>query len=88
MKGSQNKIETLITISDTGEGIPEEDVPYIFERLYRAEKSRSRSSGGSGLGLAIAKEIVELHGGDIKVENIQGEGTVFIISLPKGDANE
>ncbi|MCD2137793.1 HAMP domain-containing sensor histidine kinase [Salinicoccus halitifaciens] len=88
MTGSQDKDETVITISDTGEGIPEEDVPYIFERLYRAEKSRSRSSGGSGLGLAIAKEIVELHGGDITVETTQGEGTVFIISLPKGDANE
>lgn len=88
MTGSQDKNGTVITISDTGEGIPEEDVPYIFERLYRAEKSRSRSSGGSGLGLAIAKEIVELHGGDITVENTQGEGTVFIISLPKGDANE
>ena len=88
MEVTQNKNEILTAISDTGEGIPKEDVPYIFERLYRAEKSRSRSKGGSGLGLTIAKEIVELHGGDIGVESTPGKGTVFTISLKKGDINE
>lgn len=88
MEVSENNNEILIIISDTGEGIPEEDVPYIFERLYRVDKSRSRANGGSGLGLTIAKEIVELHGGDIRVESAQGKGTVFIVSLLKGVANE
>ncbi|TVT27116.1 HAMP domain-containing histidine kinase [Salinicoccus cyprini] len=84
----QNKNDVLTVISDTGEGISEEDMPYIFERLYRAEKSRSRSKGGSGLGLTIAKEIVELHNGKMEVESEPGEGTVFNISLPKEDAYE
>ena len=63
-------------------------MPYIFERLYRAEKSRSRSKGGSGLGLTIAKEIVELHTGRMEVESEPGEGTAFNISLPKEDTYE
>ena len=84
----QKKNEILTTISDTGDGIPEKDVPFIFERLYRAEKSRSRASGGSGLGLTIAKEIVELHGGEIRVESTSGKGTTFIISLTKDDLDE
>ncbi|AQL56912.1 ATP-binding protein [Abyssicoccus albus] len=84
----QNKNEVLTIISDTGEGIAEEDMPYIFDRLYRAEKSRSRSKGGSGLGLTIAKEIVELHTGRMEVESEPGEGTAFNISLPKEDTYE
>src|SRR5699024_11649586 len=62
----QKKNEILTTISDTGDGIPEKDIHFIFERLYRAEISRSRASGGSGLGLTIAKELVEWHGGEIR----------------------
>ncbi|MFD2629092.1 sensor histidine kinase [Oceanobacillus kapialis] len=85
---SQNKHEIITIISDEGEGIPEEDLPYIFERLYRVEKSRSRLSGGTGLGLTIAKEIVEFHGGTIEVRSKLGEGTSFIIKLLRGDSNE
>ena len=85
---SQNKNKFFTTISDTGEGISEEDIPFIFERLYRAEKSRSRASGGSGLGLAIVKEIVELHDGAIWVESTLGKGTAFIISLTTEGLNE
>lgn len=69
-----------LIIRDTGPGIPAEDLPYIFERFYRAEKSRTRSkTSGFGLGLSITKWIVEQHGGQIKVESKEGEGTTFVI---------
>jgi signal transduction histidine kinase len=71
-----------VEISDTGEGIDAEDLPHIFERFYRGEKSRSRATGGAGLGLAIAKGIVEAHGGHIGVECAPGEGTQSFFSLP------
>jgi signal transduction histidine kinase len=71
----------LVEVSDTGEGIRSEDLPYVFERFYRGEKSRSRETGGAGLGLAIAKGIVEAHGGGIDVESLPG-GTRFYFSLP------
>jgi two-component system, OmpR family, sensor histidine kinase BaeS len=78
-----------ITVTDTGDGINPQDLPYVFDRFYRADKSRSRSSGGSGLGLAIVKELVEAHGGNVKAESpaYQDEktgdfGTRFLISLP------
>jgi len=74
-----------ITVSDTGPGIPEEDLPYIFERFYRGEKSRTRSQGqasGFGLGLSIAYWIVQVHGGRIDVTSVVGKGTTFVIHLP------
>jgi signal transduction histidine kinase len=71
----------LTEICNTGEGIRDEDLPHIFERFYRGEKSRSRTTGGSGLGLAITKGIVEAHGGEIGVENLEGR-TCFSFSLP------
>lgn len=72
----------LISIADTGRGIPPEDVPHVFERFYRADKSRVRTSGGSGLGLAIARQIVEAHGGHIWVESWVGVGSTFFVALP------
>lgn len=72
----------IIEVADSGSGIPKEELPLIWERLYRVDKSRSRSSGGAGLGLSICKEIVELHQGHIQVESIIGQGTTFRISLP------
>jgi signal transduction histidine kinase len=69
-------------IKDTGTGIPEEDQIHIFERFYKADKSRTRSSGGSGLGLSIVKKIVEMHKGQIEVESTSGAGTSFIVILP------
>ncbi len=71
-----------ITVADTGSGIDSGDLPRIFERFYRADKSWGRRSSGSGLGLAIAKEIVELHGGTIEAESQPGQGAVFRIELP------
>lgn len=70
-----------IEIADTGSGIPEADLPNIFDRFYRIEKSRDRSSGGSGLGLAISRGIVEAHGGEITVTSRPGE-TRFVVKLP------
>lgn len=75
--------QARIIVHDTGPGIPREDLPYIFERFYRAEKSRTRTRGaGFGLGLSIAQWIVENHDGTIKVESKSGEGTTFAIWLP------
>lgn len=72
----------LVEVVDTGEGIPEEDLPYIFERFYRGEKSRNRLTGGAGLGLAIARGIVEAHGGEMGVESGPDQGTRFFFTLP------
>jgi signal transduction histidine kinase len=77
----------VVAVSDSGAGIPPEDLPHIFDRFYRGEKSRSRegyASGGAGLGLAIAKGIIEAHGGRIWAESVLGRGTVMQFSLPKG----
>jgi signal transduction histidine kinase len=71
-----------IKVSDTGIGIPEKDLPYVFERFYRTDKSRTRSSGGLGIGLAITKAIVEAHGGRVGAESTEGEGSTFTITLP------
>jgi signal transduction histidine kinase len=78
--------QARVIIRDTGPGIPAEDLPHIFDRFYRAEKSRSRSaSGGFGLGLSIARWIVENHGGQIEVESKEGKGTTFVIWLALAD---
>ncbi|SPF39531.1 Signal transduction histidine kinase (fragment) [Candidatus Desulfosporosinus infrequens] len=71
-----------LTVRDNGSGIPEKHLPYLFDRFYRSDPSRARKYGGAGLGLAITKSIVELHGGTIRVESVEGEGTVFYVLLP------
>jgi heavy metal sensor kinase len=72
----------VVDITDTGVGIPAEDIPFIFERFYRVDKSRSRAEGGSGLGLAICKHIAEAHAGRIEVESAVGMGSTFSVWLP------
>lgn len=71
-----------VAVIDTGEGIPTEDLPNIFERFYRVDKSRARATGGSGLGLTIAKRLVEAHGGKIEVQSELGKGSRFTFTLP------
>lgn len=72
-----------VSVRDTGEGIAPQDVPHIFERFYRADKSRARTTGGTGLGLAIAKAWIEAMGGNIGVESELGKGSTFWFTLPK-----
>ncbi|HLJ84820.1 MAG TPA: HAMP domain-containing sensor histidine kinase [Candidatus Eremiobacteraceae bacterium] len=71
-----------ITVSDTGPGIPEEALPHVFERFYRADPARSRKVEGTGLGLAVVRNIVRVHGGEIRAENPQTGGAAFVIELP------
>lgn len=77
------KAAVELTVKDNGNGVSPEDLPNIFERFYRADKSRNRLTGGSGLGLTIAKAIVDAHGGTISVSSEPGRGTVFTVVLPK-----
>ena len=71
-----------VTVIDTGEGIPAEDLPNIFERFYRVDKSRTRSTGGCGVGLTIAKRLIEAHGGMIDVQSDLGKGSRFSFTIP------
>ena len=74
--------DAVLEISDTGVGIPEEDVPHVFDRFYRVDKARSRDTGGTGLGLSIVQQIIRLHAGSVTVQSEQGKGTTFIVQLP------
>lgn len=72
----------IAEVSDTGYGIPEEDLPHIFEKMYRVERGKTRAVEGSGLGLSIVKRIVELHGGEVSVRSVLGKGSTFTVRLP------
>ncbi|MFP7477326.1 ATP-binding protein [Terribacillus saccharophilus] len=82
---SEDKEQLVVIVKDSGSGIPEEDLPFVFERFYKADKSRTRKTArtGNGLGLAIAKNIIQAHDGTIKVTSKLHEGTTFTIRLPQ-----
>jgi two-component system, OmpR family, phosphate regulon sensor histidine kinase PhoR len=80
LRSTDNEVE--IRVSDDGPGIPEADLPHIFERFYRVEKGRSRERGGTGLGLSIVKHIAALHGGRVRADSVVGQGTTFRVWLP------
>ena len=79
--------EVTVEVRDTGEGIPEEELPRLFERFYRPDQSRSRGLGGSGLGLSIAQGIVQAHGGRLWVKSTLGQGSTFGFALPRVPAS-
>jgi signal transduction histidine kinase len=74
--------QLVVDVSDTGTGIDSKDLPHVFDRFWRADKSRTRHTGGSGLGLAIVRQLTEAHGGTIGVTSVPGAGTVFTLRLP------
>ncbi|WP_233515446.1 sensor histidine kinase [Marinitenerispora sediminis] len=82
VRASRDDGAALIEVADTGSGIAAEDLPHVFSRFWRAEKSRDRRTGGSGLGLTIVRNIVELHGGTVSVASTLGEGSTFALRLP------
>ncbi|NLI91181.1 MAG: HAMP domain-containing protein [Peptococcaceae bacterium] len=83
LKASQLEREICLRIKDNGQGIAPDDLPYIFEKFYRGDKSRQESTGGTGLGLNIVKMLVESHGGRIEAQSVLGQGTEFILFFPK-----
>ena len=74
----------IITVSDTGIGIPQEEQAHVFERFYRVDRARARDTGGTGLGLAIVQQVVRLHGGEIMLTSTEKSGSTFTITMPQG----
>ncbi len=84
---SEKSQQFMVTVWDTGTGIPKEEVPRLFERFYRVQGAQARSYEGTGIGLSLVQELVKLHGGLIQVESTVGKGTTFTITIPKGHAH-
>lgn len=82
LRFDSQRAQVVLELIDNGEGIPEDDLERVFERLYRVDPSRSRQAGGSGLGLAITRKLVEAHGGSIFAENRAEGGATFRIEIP------
>ncbi len=85
---SATSSQLTMVVTDTGPGIPELHLPNIFERFYRADPSRNRSTGGAGLGLAIVKQLVEAHRGAVRAENMDGGGSRFTVTIPARDTSQ
>ena len=83
MKLRSDRDDALVEVVDSGEGIPKRELPRIFERFYRVDTARARSTGGTGLGLAIVRHVVERHGGSVQVESELGRGSTFRIRIPR-----
>jgi two-component system phosphate regulon sensor histidine kinase PhoR len=88
LEATRRNDHVVLTVSDTGIGIPEADLPRIFERFYRADKARSRELGGTGLGLSIVKHIAQMHGGSVEAESALGRGTSIRVLLPVPPASD
>jgi signal transduction histidine kinase len=84
VRSDERQGEAVLRVTDTGSGITAEDLPHVFERFYRGDKSRQRESytSGNGLGLSICRSIVAAHGGSIDVESSPGKGATFVVRLP------
>nr|WP_237728282.1 HAMP domain-containing sensor histidine kinase [Cellulomonas sp. APG4] len=82
LRAARQASEVRVEVHDDGAGIAADDVPHVFDRFWRADRSRARESGGSGLGLAITRELVELHGGSVRVTSEPGAGSTFTVVLP------
>ena len=76
-------MDITFIVRDFGQGIPEDDLPYIFDAFYRADDARNRKLGGVGIGLSLAQALVKLHGGSLSVESREGHGASFKVSIPK-----
>jgi signal transduction histidine kinase len=87
VKAWQDPGRVWVAVEDTGPGIAPEDVPHVFDRFWRADRSRDRASGGTGIGLTICRRLVELHGGNIEVESTLGQGSIFRFWLPTATAH-
>ncbi|RAP38997.1 hypothetical protein DID80_01300 [Candidatus Marinamargulisbacteria bacterium SCGC AAA071-K20] len=85
---TQSSLETIITVSDQGVGIPKTHIPHLFERFYRVDKARSREIGGTGLGLSIVKHIAQAHKGSVSVNSKENEGSHFLIHIPTTQSNK
>ena len=83
----QDDDKAILTISDTGVGIPESDLPHIFENFYRVESAKGRTYEGSGIGLALIQQLVRLHGGTVEAKSSAGKGSIFTVKLPLGKAH-
>ena len=82
LAGKGEEAWAVLTVEDTGVGIPEEDIDRIFDRFYRVDKARSRAAGGTGLGLSIVRDTARRHGGDVTAHRREGKGTCFTVRLP------
>ncbi len=84
IRAIEDEGQVAIVVQDTGAGIPTDQLPFIFDRFWRADKVRSRDAGGTGLGLAIAREIAESHHAELSVDSHVGQGSAFTVRLQRG----